>query len=71
MSAIKAYSGTQAGDPIRAVEAMIQITEIPNPPRHLVLGEMGLNTVTAKLKQRLAEIDAWRDAGLATDFPKG
>jgi NAD(P)-dependent dehydrogenase (short-subunit alcohol dehydrogenase family) len=71
MAAIKAYSGTQAGDPIRAGEAMIHITEIPNPPRHFVLGEMGLNTVTAKLKQRLAEIETWREAGLATDFPKG
>jgi hypothetical protein len=48
---------------------MIHITEIDNPPRHLVLGTFGLNTVTSKLKERLAEIEAWRETGLATEFP--
>jgi hypothetical protein len=34
-----------------------------------VLGTFGLNTVTSKLKERLAEIEAWRETGLATEFP--
>ncbi|CAH2601270.1 SDR family NAD(P)-dependent oxidoreductase [Rhodovastum atsumiense] len=63
-------SGTQAGDPARAAEAMIRITEIANPPRHLVMGAFGLEAVTTRLKARLAEIEAWRETGLATDFPK-
>ncbi len=62
-------SGTQAGDPVRAGEAMIHITEIPNPPRHFVLGRWGHDAVTAKLRERTEEIAAWRDAGLATDYP--
>ncbi len=62
-------SGKQAGDPIRAGEAMIHITEIPDPPRHLVLGRMAHDAATAKYKERAAEIAAWRDAGLATDYP--
>jgi NAD(P)-dependent dehydrogenase (short-subunit alcohol dehydrogenase family) len=61
---------TQPGDPARAAAAMIRITEIDNPPRHLVLGAVALDGVTSKLKQRLAEIEAWREVGLATDFPK-
>jgi len=61
---------TQPGDPVRAGEAMIDITEIDNPPRHLVLGAIGLNAVTTKLKASLAEIETWREVGLATDFPK-
>ena len=62
-------SGTQAGDPVRAGEAMIRITEIPDPPRHLVLGRWGQDAVTAKLRERTEEIAAWRDAALATDYP--
>ena len=66
-----AISGTQAGDPVRAAEAMIRLAETENPPRHLVLGAIAVNGVTAKLKERLAEIEAWRDVGVATDFPQG
>ena len=65
-----AGSGNQPGDPARAAQAMIEITETANPPRHLVLGAFGLDAVTNKLKASLAEIDAWRETGLATDFPK-
>ncbi len=70
MEATAGYSGKQPGDPVRAAEAMIHITEIPNPPRHFVLGKFGVDSVTAKLRERLAEIEAWRDAGLATDYPE-
>ncbi len=69
MQATAGYSGKQPGDPIRAAEAMIRIAESPNPPRHLVLGKFGIDNVTAKLRERLAEIEAWRRTGLATDFP--
>ncbi len=62
-------SGKQAGDPVRAAEAMIHITEIDSPPRHLVLGAWGHDAVSKRLKQRLEEIEAWREQGLATDYP--
>ncbi|MCJ2049621.1 oxidoreductase [Methylobacterium sp. J-070] len=64
-------SGTQAGDPVRAGEAMIRVTEIANPPRHLVLGAWGYDAVTGRLKQRLAEIEAWRETSLGADYPEG
>ena len=63
-------SGNQAGDPVRAAEAMIQITQSENPPRHLVLGAWGVDAVANKLKATLAEVEAWRDTSLAADFPK-
>lgn len=62
-------SGSQAGDPVRAGEAMIRVTESENPPRHLVLGAFGIDAVTSKLKATLAEVEAWRETSLATDFP--
>ena len=69
LTATAQKSGTQAGDPVRAGEAMIRVTETQNPPRHLVLGAWGFDAVTARLKQRLAEIEAWRDTSLGADYP--
>ncbi|KAA0112682.1 SDR family NAD(P)-dependent oxidoreductase [Methylobacterium sp. P1-11] len=63
-------SGTQAGDPVRAGEAMIRVTEMESPPRHLVLGAWGYEAVTTRLKQRLAEIEAWRETSLGADYPE-
>ena len=70
MKATAQVSGYQAGDPVRAAEAMIHITKVENPPRHLVLGAFGVEAVTKALRATLAEIEVWRDVGLATDFPK-
>ena len=63
-------SGNQAGDPVRAAEAMIRITETDDPPRHLVLGAFGVDVVANKLKATLAELEVWRAVGIATDYPK-
>ena len=62
-------SGHQAGDPARAAQAMIALTGQANPPRHLVLGAWGFDVVTKSLKATLAEIEAWRETSIATDFP--
>ena len=62
-------SGTQAGDPVRAGEAMIALVGEPNSPAHLVLGEWGHDAVVKKLKDSLAEIENRRDTALATDYP--
>jgi NAD(P)-dependent dehydrogenase (short-subunit alcohol dehydrogenase family) len=64
-------SGTQAGDPVRASDAMIALTLESKPPRHLVLGAWGVEAVEAKLRATLVEIEAWRATSLATDFPAG
>ena len=64
-------SGTQAGDPVRAGEAMIALTENPRPPRHLVLGAWGHDAVSKRLQERIDEIKGLRDTALATDYPKG
>ena len=63
-------SGKQAGDPVRAGEAMIALTQNPNPPRHLVLGAWGHDAVTKRLQERLDEINGLRETALATDYPK-
>jgi NAD(P)-dependent dehydrogenase (short-subunit alcohol dehydrogenase family) len=71
LTATAEKSGKQEGDPVRAGEAMIRVVEAADPPRHLVLGAWGLDAVTGKLSDTLKEIEAWREVGLAADFPPG
>jgi NAD(P)-dependent dehydrogenase (short-subunit alcohol dehydrogenase family) len=71
MQATAAKTGTQPGDPVRAAAAMIALTTLPHPPRSLVLGAMGMATVTKKLQAELAEIESWRARSEATDYPAG
>ncbi len=63
-------SGTQAGDPIRAGEAMIALVAEANPPLHLVLGEWGHDAVVKKLRDTLAEVESRRKTALDTDYPE-
>lgn len=65
------YSGKQPGDPARAARAMIRITEVEKPPRHLVLGAFGVDVVANRLREALADIDEWRATSVGTDFPEG
>jgi NAD(P)-dependent dehydrogenase (short-subunit alcohol dehydrogenase family) len=71
LAAAAQRSGTQAGDPARAAAAMIAITELAAPPRHLVLGRIGHDAVMEKLRAELAEVEGWRQTALDTDFPPG
>lgn len=71
MKSTSDISGQQAGDPVRAADAMIALTERAEPPRHLVLGRWGHDAVVQRLRERLAEIESLRGEALATDFPDG
>lgn len=69
MGQTSGYSGQQPGDPVRAAEAMIAAVECEAPPRHLVLGKFAFEAVTAKLRERLAEIESLREEALGADYP--
>ena len=66
-----ARSGTQPGDPVRASRAIIEAVQATRPPRHLVLGAMGLENVRKSLTDTLEEIDAWKQTSLGADYPAG
>ena len=70
MQATAGYSGQQPGDPARAAQAMMLITETEHPPRHLVLGAFGVDAVSKRLHSTLADIEAWRDTSIGADFPE-
>jgi hypothetical protein len=69
--AITGGSGKQAGDPVRACEAIIKTVESEKPPLRLVLGRMALDTARAKVKQLQADFDGWKDTSLSADYPEG
>jgi NAD(P)-dependent dehydrogenase (short-subunit alcohol dehydrogenase family) len=66
---IAGYSGKQAGDPVRAAEAVIKAVQSPKPPRHLVLGREGLDNVEHQLQSMLKEVDHWKTTSLSADYP--
>jgi NAD(P)-dependent dehydrogenase (short-subunit alcohol dehydrogenase family) len=70
LAGTRAVSGTQAGDPVRAGEAMIALTRNPHPPRHLVLGQWGYDAVVERLQARLDEIRRQRETSVSADFPR-
>jgi NAD(P)-dependent dehydrogenase (short-subunit alcohol dehydrogenase family) len=62
-------SGEQPGDPVRAAAAIIEAVQAPRPPRHLVLGAVGLENVRKSLAERLEQIAVWEKTGLGADYP--
>ncbi|WP_296709741.1 oxidoreductase [Rhodoblastus sp.] len=70
-NATQAYSGTQAGDPVRGVRAIISAVEAESPPLRLVLGSVAQDVITARTEAFLAELRAGKEVALACDFPKG
>jgi len=69
-NATQAYSGTQAGDPVRGVKAIIRTVESANPPLRLVLGSVAQDVIAARTEAFRLELEAGRDVALACDFPK-
>ncbi|MBO9643505.1 MAG: SDR family NAD(P)-dependent oxidoreductase [Pseudacidovorax sp.] len=64
--------GRQAGDPAKAVAVVLQAVDADNPPLHLPLGPAAHRTAERKLEAFRADIAAWRDVSIATDFtPEG
>jgi NAD(P)-dependent dehydrogenase (short-subunit alcohol dehydrogenase family) len=66
---ISASSGKQPGDPMRAVEAILQVVQAPEPPRHLLLGRFAYEQMRDKLKAFAEELEAQRETTLGADFP--
>jgi NAD(P)-dependent dehydrogenase (short-subunit alcohol dehydrogenase family) len=66
---LRAYSGKQPGDPVRAAAAIIEAVESPNPPLHLLLGKAALKGARGKLESLKQDFDAWEKTTLAADFP--
>jgi NAD(P)-dependent dehydrogenase (short-subunit alcohol dehydrogenase family) len=67
---VRAISGKQDGDPVRAAHAILQAIESPNPPHHLLLGNDAYEAATAKLQNLRKEFSSWEAVSRGADFPK-
>jgi hypothetical protein len=68
-SGVRAVSGKQAGDPVRAVEAIIKAVGQPNPPHRLLLGNAAYEGAMAKLTELRRDITQCEAVSRAADFP--
>jgi NAD(P)-dependent dehydrogenase (short-subunit alcohol dehydrogenase family) len=61
-------NGRQAGDPAKAVAVVTGAVDADAPPLHLPLGPIGYGIAERKLEAFRADMDAWREVAIATDF---
>jgi NAD(P)-dependent dehydrogenase (short-subunit alcohol dehydrogenase family) len=66
-----ARSGNQAGDPVRAAQAIIDAALSDKPPLRLLLGKAALDLARKKLDFMRGDFDAWEATTLGADFPPG
>jgi len=64
---IVTYNHLQRGDPARAAAAIVDVTEIDEPPLRLQLGADSIERIEAKLDLVRRELDQWRSVALSTD----
>lgn len=62
------FSGTQPGDPDKLSKILVQISEMKQPPLHLLLGPDTYELVTQKRAQEDAEFEKWKSLTLSTNF---
>lgn len=61
-------SGNQPGDPAKAGQTLMKLIAAENPPARLYLGGDALALVADKIAAMQAEIAAWKEVSLSTDF---
>ena len=64
-------NGNQPGDPVKLAQAIATLANAAAPPLRFTAGAMAVNGLDTKLAAMKTELDAWRELGLATDFPAG
>jgi NAD(P)-dependent dehydrogenase (short-subunit alcohol dehydrogenase family) len=62
--------GNQPGDPARAAELMYEVALSEGAPMRLLLGKPGYTVVEGKIQRLSQELAAWKEKGIATDFPE-
>ncbi|MEM7109862.1 MAG: oxidoreductase [Bacteroidota bacterium] len=58
---LKSVDGLQEGDPQKAATAILEISDMENPPLRLPLGKTALATIEMKLESVKKDLDATRD----------
>jgi NADP-dependent 3-hydroxy acid dehydrogenase YdfG len=64
-------NGSQKGDPVKAIAAIIQVVNSPEPPLRLFLGAIAYRRANEKIDLLQRDIKAWEQVTLGADFPDG
>ena len=67
---LRAVSGRQDGDPVRAAKAVVKAVSSGHPPHHLLLGNDAFEGAMAKLDELRKDFTAGEAVARAADFPK-
>jgi NAD(P)-dependent dehydrogenase (short-subunit alcohol dehydrogenase family) len=67
---VRASSGHQPGDPVRAAKAIVKAVASGKPPHHLLLGNAAFEGAMAKLDELRKDFTAGEAVARAADFPK-
>jgi NAD(P)-dependent dehydrogenase (short-subunit alcohol dehydrogenase family) len=67
---VRAVSGKQPGDPVRAAKAIVKAVSSGSPPHHLLLGNDAFEGAMAKLDELRKDFAAGEAVARAADFPK-
>lgn len=67
---VRASSGNQLGDPVRAAQAVLTAVASGQPPHHLLLGNDALTGAMAKLDELRKDFTAGEATARGADFPK-
>ncbi|WP_421762711.1 oxidoreductase [Ekhidna sp.] len=68
MESIREVSGNQVGDPIKAANAMYEVTTLDEPPVHLPLGGPAYKRVGIRLQEFKEEVEKFEHLGKPTDY---
>ncbi len=69
-AAVRASSGQQLGDPVRAAKAIVAAVATGKPPHHLLLGNDAFEGAMARLDHLREDFAAVEAIARAADFPK-
>jgi NAD(P)-dependent dehydrogenase (short-subunit alcohol dehydrogenase family) len=68
---IKAAGSKFPGDPQRVAEAVVMVSELEEPPLHLLLGHDVYNAYRDKLGGLMESVEKWKSVTLDVNFRKG
>jgi len=61
--------GPQTGDPDRVAQALIALTNLPDPPLRIALGSNAMQVISAARQKQLDQLHTHRDLSISADGP--
>jgi NAD(P)-dependent dehydrogenase (short-subunit alcohol dehydrogenase family) len=66
-AAFESRNGQQPGDPAKLATALVRLANEAKPPMRFIAGVFAVETAEKKFADVRAELERWRDVGMATD----